>query len=281
MMRTSGYALAVLLGLGAAAGCASFEAVTAASKVGTKLGDYAPQTRVSLDNCRQLRALLPEATCPKETERWSRALEMLVAYSNELGRIANPKGPSVQDSVNKVLDQGASHHWLPLTGDENKAISQFAQVVSTLLLREMTREAMQKAIREAGPQMDEVVRLLSDYFKEEQKQLGFLRHEIACRAGSPLDGRPCAASPLKPGNASSQALALWYAQLSLELDAQDSQLAVAQRAVEAFGKAHHELYVHVEHLDDKEVLKAVMEDLGAVMTAPSATTGSKDGGSDG
>jgi hypothetical protein len=281
MTRIRKCGLAVLVGFAAVGGCVCvrLDAVTATSKIGERLADYSPQTRVIVDNCHLLRALNRAKTCPKDADRWSNALDMLVSYSKELERAADSKGPSVQDNVNKALDQVTAQHWSSLAKDDNQKIATVASAVTAFLFREATRSSLQRAIREAGPGLDEVVSLLVAHLQIEQAQLALLRCDVSCQAGSPLDTKACPQTSAATCTVRDEATAFGFARFSVELDVQDHSLSDAQKAVKAFGAAHRQLYKHVNELDAKETIGAVLEDISAAMKA--TNSGNKDGGSNG
>jgi len=270
---TSAAALAALLAWALfGAGCAEapFKAVVATSQMGEHLADHAAEVRAIEESCFLMRALQKGSKCPAELDRWSRALDMIVAYSRQLDRAASEGGPDVHGEVAAALDGTA--RWTKLSQDADKNVAAVASAVTAFVSREATRAAVQSAIRAAGPSLDVVVKGLVTHIQIERRYLLQLRCAVACDAGVPMDAAMCPETKgveCKPDDDEGTALAV--ARTSLDLVREDQALAAAESAVTAFGAAHALLYKNVEHLDTAELFKSVIEDIGAAQKAAGGT----------
>jgi len=252
----------------AVSGCAEtqLKAVSATSQMGEHLADHAAEVRAIEESCFLMRALQKGTKCPADLDRWSRALDMLVAYSRQLGRAAGDAGPDIHGEVAAALDGTA--RWTGLSQDADKSISKVASAVTAFVSREATRAAVQKAIRDAGPSLDIVVKGLVAHIQIERRYLLQLRCSVACDAGLAMDAAQCPETKgveCKPSADEGTALAV--ARASLELSREDQALDAAEKAVTAFGAAHARLYKNVDHLDKEELYKSVIEDIGAALKA--------------
>lgn len=251
----------LILGLAIVTACVEFKAVTATSQMGEKLAEYKTQVGLFERTCALLHATGTGTECPKQasSEKWEKALDMLVAYSKQLDAAASQQAPDVQDDVNAALGAAQKAGWTSLSDDTDLNISRVATAVAAFVSREATRDALQKTIRDVGPALDAVLALLVAHLRTEQEDLDMLRCNVACASGSPRDASACppaaACKPPEPGTAT------LLVELEQRLDDEDAALTSTIRSVTAFGKAHHDLYAHVEHLDAKELYKAVLEDV--------------------
>ena len=225
---------------------AQYRAVTLTSKAGARLRGDAHAMLVSLDICNQRRALRLSHRCPEDSDKWIHAVDVLVAYSFALDRLANDGKRSIGDDP-----AGDELSVARLTSGGDPDVGKLAKVVAALVSATEKRHTLSEGIHQADPVIQTVTQHLLGHLQQEQDQLDDLRCKIACDAGIRDEGR-CPQNP-PDCHAEDDQHALWFAGIGSELDRRADEINIATRDVTAYASAHAELEKDFGNVDDVEL----------------------------
>jgi hypothetical protein len=270
----SAIAGATLLAGAIACGVVDLKSVTAASQLGSVMTKDTESVRTMDLNCQLLKAAKLASKCPMEGDKWSNALQVVGAYAQQLGKMANDGDPGVGDAVDSALGTAEKARWLSLTSDQDQNISNVAGKIAHLLTLEARRQYLVSTIKDVQSSLDQVLAGLVAHLIDEQQYLTITRCQVACQSGQKMDDATCPDTKGVQCPAPEPSVAMSLASLSIDLSNESTRIANEQKAVTAFRTAHTTLATNAERLSADDVYKAVLEDISVAFK-------SKSGGGDG